>query len=119
MALLIDSYFNTREKIGHVFCVAKPICQCFIRRLRDAVGVISGRYDAVKFVRTELEKDTKFREEFSSISPDEIERIKREALDIVLQEQGKMDKFGNLKVKRNDLCPCGSGKKVKNCCGKV
>ncbi|XCY67577.1 SEC-C metal-binding domain-containing protein [Streptococcus iniae] len=21
-------------------------------------------------------------------------------------------------VKRNDLCPCGSGKKFKNCCGK-
>ena len=22
------------------------------------------------------------------------------------------------KVGRNDLCPCGSGKKYKNCCGK-
>ena len=23
------------------------------------------------------------------------------------------------KVGRNDMCPCGSGKKYKNCCGKV
>ena len=22
------------------------------------------------------------------------------------------------KIKRNDLCPCGSGKKYKKCCGK-
>ena len=22
------------------------------------------------------------------------------------------------KIGRNDLCPCGSGKKYKNCCGK-
>ncbi|MBR2151422.1 MAG: SEC-C domain-containing protein [Prevotella sp.] len=24
----------------------------------------------------------------------------------------------NKKVGRNDLCPCGSGKKFKHCCGK-
>jgi len=23
------------------------------------------------------------------------------------------------KVERNDLCPCGSGKKFKHCCGKI
>jgi len=31
--------------------------------------------------------------------------------------QGKIKKFNN--VDRNDLCPCGSGKKYKNCCGKI
>jgi preprotein translocase subunit SecA len=25
----------------------------------------------------------------------------------------------NAKPKRNDPCPCGSGKKYKNCCGKT
>lgn len=25
---------------------------------------------------------------------------------------------GNRKIGRNDPCPCGSGKKYKNCCGK-
>ncbi|MDZ7721286.1 MAG: SEC-C metal-binding domain-containing protein [candidate division KSB1 bacterium] len=25
----------------------------------------------------------------------------------------------NTNVGRNDPCPCGSGKKYKNCCGKV
>ena len=28
-------------------------------------------------------------------------------------EKSKMEKVG-----RNDPCPCGSGKKYKNCCGK-
>ncbi|WP_423777530.1 SEC-C metal-binding domain-containing protein, partial [Clostridium tyrobutyricum] len=23
-----------------------------------------------------------------------------------------------IKIGRNDLCPCGSGKKYKNCCGR-
>jgi preprotein translocase subunit SecA len=26
---------------------------------------------------------------------------------------------GQKKVGRNDPCPCGSGKKYKNCCGKI
>ena len=34
----------------------------------------------------------------------------------VLQEEGTVK--NTLKVGRNDLCPCGSGKKYKKCCGK-
>ena len=26
--------------------------------------------------------------------------------------------FKEIKVGKNDMCPCGSGKKYKNCCGK-
>ena len=29
----------------------------------------------------------------------------------------KKPKVNEHKVGRNDLCPCGSGKKYKNCCG--
>ncbi|MDE6000961.1 MAG: SEC-C domain-containing protein, partial [Clostridia bacterium] len=33
---------------------------------------------------------------------------------------GKMQpKVAAKKVGRNDPCPCGSGKKYKNCCGKI
>ena len=30
----------------------------------------------------------------------------------------KIPKKNKVKVHRNDLCPCGSGKKYKQCCGK-
>ena len=32
--------------------------------------------------------------------------------------QSRMPQLKNKKPGRNDLCPCGSGKKYKNCCGK-
>jgi len=49
--------------------------------------------------------------EFEEMDADEI--MKRlEAQTKVLEEEFKR------KVKRNDPCPCGSGKKYKNCCGK-
>jgi preprotein translocase subunit SecA len=37
------------------------------------------------------------------------------------QETDKLNKFyaSGFKVGRNDPCPCGSGKKFKNCCGKA
>lgn len=35
----------------------------------------------------------------------------------VIEEKGTV-KNSNASVGRNDLCPCGSGKKYKNCCGK-
>jgi len=41
---------------------------------------------------------------------------KLEAQTKVLEEKLKEKEFK--KVKRNDPCPCGSGKKYKNCCGK-
>jgi len=31
---------------------------------------------------------------------------------------GKKQKVGGKKIGRNDLCPCGSGKKYKHCCGR-
>ena len=31
----------------------------------------------------------------------------------------KSNKFANLDISRNALCPCGSGKKYKRCCGKL
>jgi preprotein translocase subunit SecA len=36
----------------------------------------------------------------------------------VKQEQKRMPVRRGEKIGRNDPCPCGSGKKYKNCCGK-
>ena len=63
------------------------------------------------------------------LTAEEIEQIKREQqaqLKAQLeahqqaqkaQEEAKPVKRGNLKVGRNDPCPCGSGKKYKQCHG--
>ena len=39
-------------------------------------------------------------------------------LDKKLSEKTSIDKI-NKKVRRNEPCPCGSGKKFKKCCGKL
>jgi preprotein translocase subunit SecA len=36
----------------------------------------------------------------------------------ISEEGAKIVKAESEKVGRNDLCPCGSGKKYKKCCGK-
>lgn len=40
---------------------------------------------------------------------------------VILQDKNSEDiqeKTASKIISRNDLCPCGSGKKYKNCCGK-
>lgn len=42
-----------------------------------------------------------------------------EQIEMVTGQKLFVDDFGRpLKIGRNDPCPCGSGKKYKNCCGK-
>ena len=57
--------------------------------------------------------------EFEEMDADEI-MAKLEAQTKILEEQLKEKEIAlkNKKPKRNDPCPCGSGKKYKNCCGK-
>ncbi len=56
--------------------------------------------------------------------PKYMQKVDNEAIMKELEEQTKMleeelkEKNKFKKVKRNDPCPCGSGKKYKNCCGK-
>ena len=56
---------------------------------------------AVEHIREELESDVAN----AKLSTDEQEETKNKPL------------TGTKKPKRNDPCPCGSGKKYKNCCG--
>jgi len=45
-------------------------------------------------------------------------RNKRSPANVITWVKEKDQGFPNLKVGRNDPCPCGSGKKYKNCCGR-
>jgi uncharacterized protein YecA (UPF0149 family) len=47
------------------------------------------------------------------------ELVSQRALANVMKWAKEKDEgFPSLKIGRNDLCPCGSGKKFKNCCAK-
>ena len=41
-----------------------------------------------------------------------------QTIDFVANLKGRQPTAGGRKPGRNDLCPCGSGKKYKNCCGR-
>jgi uncharacterized protein YecA (UPF0149 family) len=41
---------------------------------------------------------------------------KRAPANVMKWAKEKDKGFPSLKVKRNDPCPCGSGRKLKNCC---
>ena len=48
---------------------------------------------------------------------DSTKNLATNAPDNALKPKPKVNKETNKKVGRNDPCPCGSGKKYKNCCG--
>lgn len=55
------------------------------------------------------------------INPEKVKRVRvAKEVETVDPDEGKKKPFvrKNKKVGRNDPCPCGSGKKYKNCCGK-
>jgi hypothetical protein len=120
MAQLIDNYFELATQIGRRWFVSKPVKGPFITRLRDVWGVLTGRYDAVKFAEIENVKDKNWHKKTKVLSALDVERAK-EAAHLKLQKKvfkGDVSSFGKLTTKRNHPCPCGSGRKFKNCCGK-
>ena len=46
-------------------------------------------------------------------------KIKQPPANVIEWAKEKDEGFPSLDVKRNDVCPCGSGKKYKKCCGKM
>jgi preprotein translocase subunit SecA len=48
----------------------------------------------------------------------ELERVVKPQSDALLLHVRKIRQRGTAKLGRNDLCPCGSGKKVKRCHGR-
>ena len=120
MAMLIDNYFEVQTKIGRRWFVAKPVTGPFITRLKDVWGIITGRYDAVKFAETEAVKDKNWHKVTNVLSALDIEKAK-EAAHMKLKKrvfENNINSNGSLGTKRNHPCPCNSGRKFKNCCGK-
>ena len=80
----------------------------------------SFKYNVVKFlsniqikVREEVDK---MEEERQKQAAEAEEKFNREA-EAKRLEEARLERAA-AKVGRNDPCPCGSGKKYKNCCGK-
>ncbi|MBL7574780.1 preprotein translocase subunit SecA [Peptoniphilus asaccharolyticus DSM 20463] len=58
---------------------------------------------------------------FHVVNPDRVERVRvAKEVETVNPDDGKRKPYvrKDKRVGRNDPCPCGSGKKYKNCCGK-
>jgi len=82
------------------------------------LGVITGRYEAVCFAEEEVKRDYHWMDG-RYLSDADVEKIKRKATKVVSNQLfSKVDKSGAPIIGRNELCPCGSGKKFKHCCGK-
>jgi len=77
------------------------------------------KYDTIKtlqIIRFQLQSPEAEAEAFAK--QQEIERRQKEMqMQFNRESEEKAKAFGGKKPARNDLCPCGSGKKYKNCCG--
>lgn len=73
--------------------------------LQDRLYVL----DRLEGIYMELKKD----DELTAIK----QIIDEEKMKYLSQHKEASNKFANVKIGRNDPCPCGSGKKYKKCCG--
>jgi len=51
MAYLIDDLLHSEALIDNKWVLSRPCIGSFLNRLKDAVGVLLGKYDAVKFCK--------------------------------------------------------------------
>ncbi len=83
------------------------------------MGLIEGiKAEGVKtlhLIQLRDDRDEKAREELLAKMVEEMEESISSDIELTHQE---VDEFAQKKVARNDPCPCGSGKKYKDCCGK-
>lgn len=73
-------------------------------------SIRNGELDGIELRRAIIEN-----EQF----PLELKAELLKAVDKAMRQERNVDKPANQKPGRNDPCPCGSGKKYKNCCGKL
>lgn len=120
MAMLIDEFFEVQVKVGQRYFIAKPVKKPLISRLKDICGVITGRYEAVKFAEFEHAKVKDWKKVTSLVSPLVLEKAKEQVAIKMLRAEfkGQMDQDGNFKAGKNDPCPCRRGKKFKHCHGR-
>ena len=120
MAYFIDELVKDapQVQIGHRWYIAKAVSGPFICRLKDAIGVLTGRYDAVKFAAVEAKKDPNYKPLLTTDQDvaDAVNTANKQAIET--RTGYKFDENNNLNVGRNEPCICGSGLKYKRCCGK-
>ena len=106
-----EKIFGEITNVGaHCMCPKYEISlQCMCSNKSNTKMILS---EYGKIVEEELNKTNKIRQN--------IER-KQVAKPVITNDSDKADKKQPKKVEkvgRNELCPCGSGKKYKQCCGK-
>jgi len=77
-------------------------------------------FDMFEAMNESIKEDT-VKMLYHVINPEKVERVKvAKEIETVNPDDGKQKPFvrKNKKIGRNDPCPCGSGKKYKNCHGK-
>ena len=78
--------------------------------------------DLMEFMKALEDSKGKNIEEIMGLMPEVPANMEEKSVDEIMKElETKTAMLQNelkTKVKRNDPCPCGSGKKYKNCCGK-
>ncbi|MDO5712886.1 MAG: preprotein translocase subunit SecA [Tissierellia bacterium] len=101
-------------------------------QLRQGIGLRAvGQTDPVRAYQNEgfdmfEEMNESIREDtvkmlFHVVNPERVKRVRvAKEVDTVNPDDGKQKPYVRKKKKigRNDPCPCGSGKKYKNCCGR-
>lgn len=83
-------------------------------------------YESIKKGEEKLKelKEVLSKEYLQRVIEEEFEERVIEALGQLIEERKEKERLnkiysGEVKVGRNDPCPCGSGKKYKKCCGKI
>ncbi len=78
--------------------------------------------DIMEFMKALEESKGKSIEEIMGLMPEVPNDMEEKSVDEIMKEleakTAMLQEEFKTKVKRNDPCPCGSGKKYKNCCGK-
>ncbi|MEG1499708.1 MAG: SEC-C metal-binding domain-containing protein, partial [Clostridia bacterium] len=52
-----------------------------------------------------------------NVDVERIETVQNQKPKIIIEKENTRNENLNKGINRNDPCPCGSGKKFKNCCG--
>ena len=105
-ASLFDMREDVRTILEEVDGLERESYSDFIDEFFDNQGA-----DNILPIENTIEEIYYLSEEDEEIDYEEIEEKWERFLE---EEQKEIDKYKN--IKRNDLCPCGSGKKYKKCC---
>lgn len=118
----IDAMDELKDGIGlRAYGQKDPVVQYRIEGFdRFDEMIESIKFDVVKLLMNMRKKEEIRREETVKITKAALENIRELDGDPIGTTQGMNRTVVNSepKVGRNDSCPCGSGKKYKNCCGK-